>query len=398
MKARKPAPAVKQAAAETKTKQVAEPAQAAAAPAVVLGPEQLGYILNGACILGSGGGGPISVGQQVIQQIGNHPVTLVSADSVSATAMTAVSAFVGSPDAAANQELNFSVATSAFNALARNVNKTFSYVLPGEVGAGNSLIPMVVAVENDIPIIDAAGACRAIPGFLMVTYAAAGIPASPMVLTDGKSPVTVSCGNPIADPVVRGIISGGAFQQDAGIAFWSMNGQTMNQAAIKGMTTLAMNIGQALAKAIIYKTDPVAAVRAYMTKPNYILCTGKIVSASETTSGGFDFGTVVIKADDGSTITIYNQNENLIAFSDQSPAPLAMGPDLICYLTKNGQAFSNADIDDEIKQQEVVVIGVPAPTMRSAFIINQFMIALAGIGYAGPYVPIEQLNAQRIAA
>jgi uncharacterized protein len=370
-----------------------------ATPAVqtsqTLNATQLGYILNGACILGSGGGGPVSVGQQVLQQIGNRPVTLVSPDSVDPSLWTAVSAFVGSPDAAASQQLNFSVATSAFNALAGIVNQTFSCVLPGEVGAGNSLIPMVVAVENNIPVVDAAGACRAVPGFLMVTYAAAQIPAAPMVLTDGNSPVTLNCNNSIADPVTRGIISGGAFAEDAGIAFWSMNCQTMAQAALAGTTSAALALGQALANAIASGQDPVAAVRASLTQPNFLLCTGKIVDNSESTSGGFDFGQVVIKADDGSTVTIYNQNENLIAFSNTSPLPLAMGPDLICYLTKSGQVFSNADITPAIEQQEIAVIGVPAPAMRSDFIIGQFLQALEGIGYAGSYVPVEQLHQMR---
>src|SRR5438445_10454576 len=109
--------------------------------------QQLEYILNGACILGSGGGGPYTVGQQVLKYIGNRPVNLVSAASVPDACSMAVSAFVGSPDAAANQVLDFGVATTAFNALSKAVNTPFACVLPGEVGAGNSLIPMAVAVD-----------------------------------------------------------------------------------------------------------------------------------------------------------------------------------------------------------------------------------------------------------
>jgi len=36
--------------------------------------QQLNYILNGACIMGSGGGGPYPVGQQVLKYIGNRTV------------------------------------------------------------------------------------------------------------------------------------------------------------------------------------------------------------------------------------------------------------------------------------------------------------------------------------
>jgi hypothetical protein len=368
------------------------------AEALALTTQQLGYILNGACVLGSGGGGPYSVGQQVLKYIGNRPVNLVAPANVPDGSSMAVSAFVGSPDAAAGQTLDFGVATAAFNALSKNLNTPFSYVLPGEVGAANSLIPMAVAVDNNIPVIDAAGACRAIPGFLMVTYAAAGIPASPMILADGKNQVLLSCDNSIADPVTRGVISGNIFPEDAGIAFWNMNGRTMKSAALAGTTTQALVIGQALAYATANNQDPVLAVRQYLEKPNFVLCTGTIKDSSEATSGGFDFGKVVISADGGFEVSIYNQNENLIAFSSNSYVPLAMGPDLICYLTTKGQVFSNADLGSIPKGQKIAVIGAPARQMRIPFILNQFREALAGIGYAGSYVPVEKLNLEQIAA
>jgi len=370
------------------------------ADALALTPQQLGYIMNGACILGSGGGGPISVGQQILAYIGNRQVNLVPASALPDNLYTAVSAFVGSPDATANQVLDFSVAATAFNALSKTVNTPFACVLPGEVGAVNSLVPMAVAVDNKVSVIDAAGACRAIPGFLMVTYAAAGIPASPMILADGKNQVNLSCDNSIADPVVRGVISGNIFPEDAGIAFWSMNGKTLKTPgnAILGTTSQALVLGQALANAIINKQDPVLAVRQYLEKPNFLLCVGTIKNSSETTSGGFDFGQVVIAADGGYEVTIYNQNENLIAFSNKYYVPLCMGPDMICYLTTSGQVFSNADLKSIPKGQKIAVIGVPNTRMRSNFIINQVMEALAGIGYAGSYVPVEKLNQEQIAA
>ena len=106
----------------------------------ILSVQQLNYILNGACIMGSGGGGPYTVGQQVLQYIGTRPVNLIPASIVPAGYYTAVSAFVGSPDAAANQVLDFSVAATAFNALSEIVGATFPCVLPGEVRRRQSII------------------------------------------------------------------------------------------------------------------------------------------------------------------------------------------------------------------------------------------------------------------
>jgi DUF917 family protein len=362
--------------------------------AQILTKEQLGYILNGACFLGSGGGGPYAVGQQLLKYIGTRPVNLVQPSQVPASSSMAVSAFVGSPDAAANQQLNFAVAAEAYQALAKRANATFQCVLPGEVGAGNSLVPMAVAADLKLPVVDGAGACRAIPGLLMCTYAAAQIPITPMVLASSATQVSAECPNAVADPVVRGIISGGVFQEDAGIAFWKMNATQMQGSVVGGTTSLALKIGQTLAQAIKSGQNPVEAVRKVLPQPNYLLCTGTILSSSETTSGGFDFGTVVIKANDGSKVTLYNQNENLIAFRNNSSEPLAIGPDMLCYLTTSGQPFSNADFGSIPKNQKVALIGVAATPMRKPLIIEQFLKALAGLGYAGSYVPIEKLQPQ----
>src|SRR5260370_12086485 len=103
--------------------------------------QQLNYILNGACIMGSGGGGPYPVGQQVLKYIGNRTVYLVPAISVPDNVSMAVSAFVGSPDAAANQVPDFSGATTSFHALSKTGNCPFAYLLPAPVAACNHLVP-----------------------------------------------------------------------------------------------------------------------------------------------------------------------------------------------------------------------------------------------------------------
>ena len=51
------------------------------------------------------------------------------------------------------------------------------------------------------------------------------------------------------------------------------------------------------------------------------------------------------------------------------------------------------------KNAQVALIGVPSiPAMRSPFIIQQFLKALAVTGYAGNYVPIEKLHPAALAA
>src|SRR5260370_8499672 len=97
-----------------------------AIPGQPLKSQQLQYILDGACIMGSGGGGPYPVGQQVLKYIGTRTVYLLPAVNVPDNLFTAVSAFVRSPDPAATQMLAFTAPTTALHPLSPAVAHTHS--------------------------------------------------------------------------------------------------------------------------------------------------------------------------------------------------------------------------------------------------------------------------------
>jgi hypothetical protein len=354
--------------------------------------QDLKDLLAGACILGAGGGGPFSIGESVLKDLAAlPPVVLADPSEVQETDRMAVSAFVGSPAQAETAPLDFSAATLAYDLLATTLGVTFTHVLPGEVGAGNSLIPLTVGARKGLPVVDAAGGRRACPGLLMDTYAGNRVPVSPMAIASQSQQVVVSkMDNSVADPVARGVI-GGAFNQSAGVAMWSMDGKTMKAAAVGGTTTYALALGATLRRAVGCGRDPVAAVVDFLG--GVVLLQGTIASVSEVSRGAFDFGKVTLRSADGTEATIFSQNENLIAWGNRRSQPLAMAPDLICFLTSEGQVFSNADFSMLPKNAEVAVIGQPSiPQMRTPFIIDQFMKAVAATGYGGPYVEIEKLN------
>ncbi|AXC14813.1 hypothetical protein ACPOL_5565 [Acidisarcina polymorpha] len=359
-----------------------------------LSTDDLHAILNGACILGCGGGGPLSLGSSLLTQIIQQG-TVYLADPINDLpddALTAIAAGVGSP-LAASEGFPFDVASIAFKSLddrqAAASGKHFSFVLPAEVGAGNSIVPMTVAVKLGLPIIDADGARRAIPELDMVTYASHNLPISPIVLANATQAITFYAPNPaVAGVTADGIISGGAFTEDAGISLWSMTGADVKAAAIPHTMSYARDLGIALKQTLAEQKDPVEAVRAYLD--GTVIFKGTIDSTSQTTEGGFDFGTLVLKNERG-RLTIYNQNENLIAWSSLSPKPLALAPDLICYLTTDGQPFTNADLDLAQGKEIAVIAASCLPQMRVPAILDKFLKALKSLGYAGSYVPVEEL-------
>ncbi|MGH3003049.1 MAG: hypothetical protein ACRDM1_10400, partial [Gaiellaceae bacterium] len=70
--------------------------------------------------------------------------------------------------------------------------------------------------------------------------------------------------------------------------------------------------------------------------------------------------------------------------------PLAMAPDLICWLTEDGRPFSNAtpDIASIAPETKVAAIGVPAKRLEYAtpYVVASYAGLLRKLGYPGPHV------------
>jgi hypothetical protein len=246
---------------------------------------------------------------------------------------------------------------------------------------------VAVSMATPLPVVDCAGARRAIPALGEDTYAAAGVPISPIYVAGVDKTVSLDVPDPItADAILRGVISG--LGNTAGVAMWAMDGKTVRVAAVEGTTTYAIELGRAIRCAPA--GEKVAAACNYMG--GWLVARGKITAHAEQTAGGFDLGTTAVLTDEGWTLTIYNQNENLIAWSSKSPRPIGMAPDLLCFMTDDGVAFSNADPQANVGNTVNVIAQPSIAAMRAPYVVAQFLAQLESIGYAGPYVPIEQLR------
>jgi uncharacterized protein len=367
-----------------------------------LGAIDLEDILNGATILGSGGGGPYALGKQIVEYLVKQPQPVMLADpdtDVADTQTMAVSAAVGSPVAIGSGSFPMDIAAGAFKQLQSLLQPTtgqaFSFVLPGEVGAGNTFIPMTTAVIMGIPILDASGAPRAMPTLSMATYAVQkDIQISPIVISSPQTSLTFSAQDArSAEGPLRGIIGGAGFGEYAGVAFWAMTGALLKQpgAAIHHSITYAQELGKTLRMATENHLNPVEAVRQYLN--GYTVFIGALVDPGETTQGGFDWGTTIVQGSNpAEQVWIYNQNENLIAWNTLSSRPLCIGPDLICYLTTDGVPFTNADLQPYTGKQVAVIAAPCLADYRQPGVIAAYENALQGLGYGGPYVPVEKLQ------
>jgi hypothetical protein len=315
-------------------------------------------IAKGACFLGSGGGGPLSITPTIIENIFKYTdyVDVIDLDEVDDSKSLAIVAGMGSPQRSAG--ISFDTApTVAFDAVAKTYGE-LSYVAAIEVGAANSLIPMLVAAQKGIPLIDANGAGRAVPTLPSTTFSQVGIPATPAVLSAVGVPDNpcVTCPSGDSAEEVEAWASEvlttdpNFTQYNAGaIALWPFSGKTLksgsgkNTAAIGGSLVLAEKLGAALES-----NTPVESVQKVLSDSNqahHFLGIGKVIAVKEEAVGALDGGIVVI--DMGKhIIELPYLNEFLGAFVWDSQTPsYVLGPDMICCMTPAGEPLSNPSIN-----------------------------------------------------
>jgi DUF917 family protein len=138
-----------------------------------------------------------------------------------------------------------------------------------------------------------------------------------------------------------------------------MSGRELKRTLIRDTITLAIDIGDAVLQARAGHSDPVDAVLAKAGGQR--LFRGKIVDVERRLVGGFARGVLSVEGigpQDGQTLSIDFQNENLIARTSEGRI-LAVVPDLICIV----DAETAEPITTELLRYglRIEVLGIPAP-------------------------------------
>lgn len=346
-------------------------------------------IAKGACFLGSGGGGPLSITPAIIDNIFKvtDTVKVVEIEDVSDDSHLAITAGMGSPQRAAGMTFDTAPAVS-FDAVEKLYGKTLNYVAAIEVGAANSVIPMLVSAQKNIPLIDANGAGRAVPTLPSTTFAQVGIPTTPAVLSavgvPGNPSVTCPSGDSaeeVEEWAGHVLTTDPNFTKyNAGaVSLWPFSGKTLkagsgkNVSAIGGSLVLAENIGKALES-----STPVESVKTVLNnakQEHQFLGIGKVIAVKEESVGALDGGIVVI--DMGKHfIELPYLNEFLGAFiwDVQNPRYI-LGPNMVCCMTPEGEPLSNPSINELFQKGafEIAVFTIEAdPAMQKESMFKQF--------------------------
>ncbi len=394
-------------------------------------------LIEGACFLASGGGGPKDMANVFLEEF-RGPVTMVTTASMQAGDSSLMVVDLGSP-AKAKQGFGLTAPINAFDHLSEYLRtecgQTPSYLLPGEIGAVNTLLPFYIADHiahhgtQKLLVLDADPCGRADPRLNETLLDVAdGISCCPAVIASDNIVGDTLAGatkknedyhyTEFTDPQLspteledkaREVVSQPGYNQVGGMALYPLEGKFVQrygrQYLVQQSVSLAMAVGKQL------RQNPSDAHLNYvldkLAVTNYCFVTGTISADSvRNTDDGFDNGITIINGDDGDTYWVVMRNESLLAWNDTQGRFLAIAPDCINMLlhTESGrESISNASIE---AGQKITLWGTagPAQVIKQPTLVSRFSDDINHVldipefkSYKErmnfkEYIPIETLN------
>ena len=369
------------------------------------------YVAAGAAVLGSGGGGSYTDALGVLGELSKVQFAPVPVQPYPGKVNACVLAMMGSPDAGQSLHLK-DIEGAIVNSMQALVNASasqYNWVAPVELGALNSMVPLIAGTMTPgLTVVDGDGCGRAVPQLVNTTYSgAAALLVSPCVLgnqaTDpGQAQTTVLNVSTTeqAETLARGVVTAD-FGSIAGLAAWpslASNQFALSGNYIEGTLSQAWILGQYMVESPSPLTAAEVAncIQGISGRTTSIIASGLyITQVSQTTAGGFDTGIVRLDnapAGQPSTATyyLYNTNESLLLYSSAASAPVAIAPDSICYYSEStGRGFSNAADDlapylGTSQQVSLLTVAALPQLTQAAGVMEAFAALLLKVGYGGP--------------
>jgi DUF917 family protein len=354
--------------------------------------EDLDDLAVGAALLGTGGGGDPYIGKLMakaaIERYG--PVELVGLEELPPATRVVACGAMGAPTILIEKIPSGDEIGLALKTYEAQRGYMVEAIIPFEAGGINSMIPILLAAERRLPVIDGDGMGRAFPQLEMETFNVYGVPCSPVAIADerGNTVVIETSSAAKAEWLARGVtirMGGQAY-----LVNYGMDGATARRVSVPGTMSLAIGIGRTLRQAKAAKLEPLGALIAFFAGTHYEtargLCSGKIVDVARREVNGWSVGIVTIDPFDPKRgrVKIQIQNENLVA--EEDGRLLAVVPDLISILDLD---TAEPITTERLRYgQRVNVLGVRVPPiMRTPEALDVFGPAAFGLSHA--YEPLQ---------
>lgn len=329
--------------------------------------DDLADLARGATLLGTGGGGDPYIGMMLVQRVlGDGSITILDPDEIADDLFVIPTAQMGAPTVMIEKIPAGTEPTLSLRILEEHLGRSADATMPIECGGINSMIPLIVAAETGLPVVDADGMGRAFPELSMETFAVYGVHGSPLALAGERGErVIIDTGDDdkqmewLARAVT--IRLGGVGH----IAEYAMSGADVKRTAVPRTLSMALALGRAIRLAREEKHSPFDAIRDTLASTLYqhvrTLFEGKVTDVDRRTTEGFAKGVARIAPADGGddVLEIRFQNENLIALRNSEM--VAIVPDLICVV--DSESAEPITTEGLRYGQRVRVLGISTPEM-----------------------------------
>jgi uncharacterized protein len=349
-------------------------------------------LARGAAFLGTGGGGNPYVGRLMVDWAlaRGGPLEVIALNEVPDDALVIPTAGMGAPTVAVEKLPRGNEAAVALRALEHHLGRRADATMPIECGGINSMVPLIVGLLLDLPVVDADGMGRAFPELQMETFNIYGAAATPMAIADehGSTAIVTTAEAHTAEWLARGITirMGG----HAMIAEYAMDGTTAKRVSIPGTLSLGIRIGRAIREAREANADPFSAIAEALVETIYsygsVVFAGQVTDVLRRTTEGFARGYASIESDDGEVLQITFQNEHLVARVDGEVRGIV--PDLICVLEAETAEPITTEVIRYGQRVKVMVVSTPK-MMRSPEALAVF--GPRAFGLEEEFLPIEDL-------
>lgn len=268
----------------------------------------------GAAVLGCGGGGDPHLAKLMLRRaIDMHgPVPVVQAADVPADGLVLPVAVVGAPTVLVEKFPGQGDARRALEAMQRFAGRSGVAVLPLEIGAINTLFPLVAAAEVGLPCVDADGTRWALPQLETTLFTLAGIDVSPVCVVGalGNALVIDSIDNRTGERLTRAAVA--ELGMVATVAAYPMSGEQCREHAALGSLTHCLEVGRRLRA--IHAGAPNAHADFLAFTGAEVVFSGTVTDVLRRTSDGWTRGTATLEhlAAPDRLLRVDFQNENLV--------------------------------------------------------------------------------------
>lgn len=329
-------------------------------------------ILYGCAVLGTGGGGNLEDGLQIMQQDfdENKELYLADLDELPDDAYIATPYCCGAPAALDAEKddkyrglphLDYPASILAFRSLEEFLGQKFFAVSSTELGGANTAEALHTACQLGIPLMNGDPAGRSVPELQHSSYFVKNLPIHPMAVATEFGDVVILkdvVDDFRAEEIARSIaVVSGAM---VGVTDHPMKGKDYKASIIPNAISYSMKIGEILRESrdAGYTGEQVAKAIAESMEGKFLF-KGNVDKTPWEQTGGFNIGEIYLDGKDAyenENYRIWFKNENIISYRNDKIDVTA--PDLICMIGADGKPITSPNFTEGM---EMNIIALPAP-------------------------------------